>query len=247
MFKGMLAKFKAAIKKGIEVSAPEFISSLKDKKEVDEAHRFLGSISEGAKLIENPRVNDKYYVLRNLDVSSFDECDDLDAEIDEQLKKKGIYADLSDEGGDMPSPEGLVGDSEQVDEVYHTSVNGHPRDIDEFNPAPEPSAWERDPDYKHIDASNMSHVSVAVDADPQSKTFGKALFVNRPKKLYSFRSIANVHDDDSFLPVSRPNPDEVLKFINGEAAKFKCFDRPAPELSLRTVKVMTAAEYFKNV
>ena len=90
----MVSKFKALIKNGLSVEIPKFKKTLKSVVDQREVERFANSIAESYPMMEDKKVNDKYYSLYlNPDIKE-DEDKDLDAKIEEEFEKKGIYADI---------------------------------------------------------------------------------------------------------------------------------------------------------
>ena len=95
LFKAMVEKFKGFVKKGLDVEIPKFVKTLESQDDKNEAERFTKSIAEALPLIGTKRVNNVYYkLLLNPDLEEAD----VDAKIEEEFKKKGIYADLQIEG-----------------------------------------------------------------------------------------------------------------------------------------------------
>ena len=91
----MVEKFKGFVKKGLDVEIPKFVKTLESQDDKNEAERFTKSIAEALPLIGTKRVNNVYYkLLLNPDLEEAD----VDVKIEEEFKKKGIYADLQIEG-----------------------------------------------------------------------------------------------------------------------------------------------------
>lgn len=92
-FKSNLSFFINNIQRGLDKYIPEFIETLSTIEEKKEATLYKKSIEEALLIINNERVNNKYYKL--FVTQDFKETESLNAEIEGEFKKSGIYADLN--------------------------------------------------------------------------------------------------------------------------------------------------------
>lgn len=123
MFNAMLSRFKSYIKHGLDVEIPKFKATLSEASEQKEADRFASSIAEAVNMLGSTAVNDKYYtLLLNPDMKESDDDDDvLDAKIEEELEKKGVYVDIKDNEDEETMNEADDKTEEQYD--YEATCN----------------------------------------------------------------------------------------------------------------------------
>ena len=121
MFNAMLSRFKSYIKHGLDVEIPKFKATLSEASEQKEADRFASSIAEAVNMLGSTAVNDKYYtLLLNPDMKESDD-DVLDAKIEEELEKKGVYVDIKDNEDEETMNEADDKTEEQYD--YEATCN----------------------------------------------------------------------------------------------------------------------------
>lgn len=119
LFASMVSKFKALIKKGLSVEVPKFKKTLKSVVDQREVERFANSIAESYPMMEDKKVNDKYYSLYlNPDIKEAEDKD-LDAKIEEEFEKKGIYADIKADVVEDEEEEKKLDEDDQKSEEQH--------------------------------------------------------------------------------------------------------------------------------